>query len=111
VVCLVYVDITLFFAQNDKDITEAIDGLIAAGMELEVEEDVTGFLRVHIDHRKDGSIHLTQTGLINRFLKCLNIGDLPAKQKPAEYSCLGKDPDGCPPQGTYSYPSAIGIAQ
>jgi hypothetical protein len=111
VVCLVYVDDTLFFAENEDDITEAIDGLIAAGMELEVEEDVAGFLGVHIDRRKDGSIHLTQTGLIDRLLKALNIGDLPAKRTPAEYGCLGKDPDGDPPQATYSYPSVIGMAQ
>jgi hypothetical protein len=111
VVCLVYVDDTLFFAENEEDITEAIEALIASGMELEVEEDVAGFLGVHIDRRKDGSIYLTQTGLIDRFLQCLNIGDLPAKRTPAEYGCLGKDANGDPPQGTYSYPSAIGMAQ
>jgi hypothetical protein len=60
VVCLVYVDDTLFFAKNDKDITEVIKGLMKAGMELEVKEDVAGFLGVHIDHRKDRTIHLTQ---------------------------------------------------
>jgi hypothetical protein len=111
VVCLVYVDDTLFFAQNEEDITEAIDGLIAAGMELEVEEDVAGFLGVHIDRRKDGSIHLTQTGLTDRLIRALNIGDLPAKRTPAEYGCLGKDAKGNPPQGTYSYPLVIGMAQ
>jgi hypothetical protein len=111
VVCLVYVDDTLFFAENDEDITEVIKNLQEAGMELEVEDDVAGFLGVHIDRRKDGTIHLTQTGLIDRFIKCLNIGDLPEKRTPAEYGCLGKDEDGDPPQGTYSYPSAIGMVQ
>jgi hypothetical protein len=82
-----------------------------AGMELEVEEDVAGFLGVHIDRQKDGTIHLTQRGLIDRLIKTLNIGDLPSKQTPAEYGCLGKDAGGDPPQGTYSYPSAIGMAQ
>jgi hypothetical protein len=33
VVCLVYVDDTLFFAENDDGITKAINGLIAAGMD------------------------------------------------------------------------------
>jgi hypothetical protein len=49
-VCLVYVDDTLFFAEKDEDITEVIEGLMNAGMELEVREDVAGFLGVHIDH-------------------------------------------------------------
>jgi hypothetical protein len=71
----------MFFAQNKEDITEGIDRLIAASsMELEVKEDITGFLGVHIDCQKDGSIHLTQTGgLINHLIKALYIGDLPAK--------------------------------
>jgi hypothetical protein len=66
VACLVYVNDTLFFAENEEDITEAIDGLvlIAPGVELEVKEDVAGFFGVHIDHQKYGSIHQTQTGLI-----------------------------------------------
>jgi hypothetical protein len=64
VVCLVYVDDTLFFAENDEDITAVIESPKKAGMELEVEDDVAGFLGVHIDRRKDGTIHLTQTGLL-----------------------------------------------
>jgi hypothetical protein len=50
VACLVYVDNTLFFAENDEDITKVIAGLIKARMELEVEEVVARFLGVHIDH-------------------------------------------------------------
>jgi hypothetical protein len=34
-------------------------------MELKEEDDVAGFLGVHIDCRPDGTIHLTQKGLIN----------------------------------------------
>jgi hypothetical protein len=98
-------------AQNKEDIIEAIDGLIAAGMELEVKGDVAGFLGMHIDHCKDGSIHLTQTGLIDCFIKALNLGNLPAKGTPAEDGCLGKDATGDYPQGTYSYPSAVGMVQ
>jgi hypothetical protein len=49
--------------------------------------------------------------LTDRLIKALNIGDLPAKRTPAEYGCLGKDAEGDPPQGTYSYPSVIGMAQ
>jgi hypothetical protein len=105
VICLVYVDNTLFFAQNDEDINEAIKGLMNAGMELEVEDNVASFLGVHINRQKDGSMHLTQTGLIHRLIKALHIGDLPAKQMPTKYRCLGANKLGDLPQGTYSYPS------
>jgi hypothetical protein len=81
-------------------------------MELEVEDDVAGFLGVHIDCQKDGSIHLTQTGLIDRMIKALNIGDLPAKQTPAKDGYLEANKLGDPLQGTtYSYPSVIGMVQ
>jgi hypothetical protein len=100
-----------FFAENDKDITEVIEALKKAGMELKVEDDVAGFLGVHIDRRKDETIHLTQTGLIDCLIKALNIGDLPEKRTPAEIGCLGKDEFGDPPQGTYNYPSCIGMVQ
>jgi hypothetical protein len=111
VVCLVYVDDTLLFAKDMKDIDDIIAALEAAGMELEVEDDVAGFLGVHIDRRDDGTIHLTQKGLIARIIQALNIGDLPSKRTPAELGCLGSDPEGDPPASTYSYPSVIGMLQ
>jgi histone deacetylase 1/2 len=111
VVCLVYVDDTLLFAKDMKDIDDIIAALQAAGMELEVEDDVAGFLGVHIDRRDDGTIHLTQKGLIARIIQALNIGDLSSKHTPAEQGCLGSDPEGDPPNSTFSYPSVIGMLQ
>jgi hypothetical protein len=76
-------------------------------MELEVESDVAGFLGVLITKKSDGTIHLTQTGSIQRILAALNISDFSTKETPAEHGCLPIDKDGDPPQGTYSYPSVI----
>jgi hypothetical protein len=45
-------------------------------MELKEVDDVASFLGVHIDHPSGGTIHLTQKGLIDRFIKALNIRDL-----------------------------------
>lgn len=36
---------------------------------------------------------------------------LPIKLTPAEYGCLGSDPEGDPPQGTFNYASVIGMMQ
>ncbi len=91
VVCLVYVDDTLLYVENNmEDIDLAIKAIEDAGMHLEVEDDVAGFLGVLIDRKDDGTIHMTQTGLTDRIIKALNIGDLPMKRTPAEYGCLGK---------------------
>jgi hypothetical protein len=94
---------------------QAIDDCIAAlrnaGMGLEVEDDVAGFLGVHIDRKDDGIILMTQMGLTDQIVKALNIGDKPCKKTPAVYGCLGKDECGDPPQGTYNYASVIGQLQ
>jgi hypothetical protein len=108
VVCLVYVDDTLFYAQDQSDIDDVITNL-KTEMEVEEEDDVAGFLGVHIDRREDGTIHLTQKGLIDRIIKSLNIGDLPMKNTPSDYGCLGKDEHGDPPDSTFNYPSVIGM--
>jgi hypothetical protein len=110
VICLVYVDDTLFFAEEMSDIDDLIEDLEKT-MVLEVEDDVAGFLGVHIDRRDDGTINLTQTGLIERLITALNIADVRAKRTPAEVGCLGKDLDGDPCQSTSSYPSVIGQLQ
>ncbi len=111
VVCLVYVDDTLLYVEDMEDINVAIKAIEDAGMHLEVEDDVAGFLGVLIDLKNDGTIHMTQTGLTDRIIKALNTGHLPNKRTPAEYGCLGKNEFGDPPQGTYSYMSVIGMLQ
>jgi hypothetical protein len=108
VICLVYVDDTLFFGQNEEDIANLIADL-RTEMDFEEEDNVAGFLGVHIERRADGTIHLTQKGLIARIIKALNIGDQPTKRTPAEHGCLGKDEFGDPPDATFSYPSVIGM--
>ena len=109
VIALVYVDDTLFYARDPKDINAAIDGLRNLGMELEKEEDVAGFLGVHIDRRSDGTIKLTQKGLIKRIVDALNIAHLPTKRTPAKLGVLAADPKGEMPNGTFSYPSVLGM--
>ena len=62
VICLVYVDDTLFYARDKKDIGEVLAKLRDPhDMELEGENDVAGFLGVHINKKEDGSIELVQT--------------------------------------------------
>jgi hypothetical protein len=59
VICLVYVDNTLFFAQNKEDMATLIANL-RTEMDLEDEDD---------ERRPDGTIHLTQKGLIARIIQ------------------------------------------
>ena len=109
VIALIYVDDTLLFARDANDIQKVIDDLEALGMELQKEDDVAGFLGVHIERRSDGTIKLTQKGLIKRTIEALNIGHLPIKRTPAKLGVLANDPTGDPPNGTFSYPSVLGM--
>jgi hypothetical protein len=67
-------------------------------MDLEEEEDVTGFLGVHIKRNEsDGTIKLTQSGLIKHIVDTLNLHSQPRKLSPATPDPLVMDADGDPP--------------
>jgi hypothetical protein len=111
VICLVYVDDTLLYAKDDQDIKDAIQSLRDRGMELEDEDDASGFLGVDIRRNPNtGEITLSQPGLIKKILEDLQIDDLPAVDVPAT-ECLGKDPLGDPPQCAFNYATIIGKMQ
>ena len=58
VICLVYVDDTLFFSPKQEYIDEAITKLRDSGVTVEVEDDVAGFLGVHLE-RSGSQIKMT----------------------------------------------------
>jgi hypothetical protein len=108
---LVYVDDTLLFAKKMQDIEEVLAKLQDEphNMLLEEEDDVAGFLGVHIERDdKKGEVTLTQVGLIDRIIEALQIDELPPVGTPAD-DVLGKDLDGDPPDCAFNYPSVIGM--
>jgi hypothetical protein len=112
VICLVYVDDTLFFSPKEDFINEVIDQLSKADLDLEVKDSVAGFLGVHINRNTDtGTIKLTQSGLTKHIIEALNVGSLPRKFTPALKEPLVQDTHGDPPNGAYNYVSVIGMLQ
>ena len=112
VVCLVYVDDTLFFSPKEEYIDEIIAKLRADEMELEEESSVAGFLGVNMTYDKvRNTVTLTQEGLTKRIIEALNIEHMPKKETPAIHEPLVKDESGDPPDGVYSYSSVIGMLQ
>ena len=95
VICLVYVDDTLFFSPNKEQIDQSIQSLKDSGVSVEIEDSVAGFLGVHIE-KQDESIKLTQKGLCKRIIEALHVSSLPIKHTPAAKDLLGKEPDGDP---------------
>jgi hypothetical protein len=115
VICLVYVDDTLFFSPKQEYIQQAIDALRnERGMTLEEEDSVSGFLGVHLDHDNEkGTSTLTQKGLTERIINALSIDHLPSVRTPAVpgVTLPSHELDGDPPTQVYSYPSVIGMLQ
>ena len=79
-------------------------------MVLEEEEDVAGFLGVHIERDEaKGTIKLTQKGLTQRIIEALCIEDLPAVETPAsdpEQDITQPEPDASvPPAKKSSQPN------
>jgi Reverse transcriptase (RNA-dependent DNA polymerase) len=113
VICIVYVDDCLWFSPRKEWIDEVLETLKnRENVELEVESSVAGFLGVHMErNEKEGTVTLTQSGLIKRVITALGVGDLPRKFTPASRVPLSADKEGDPPQGTYSYASVIGMLQ
>ena len=110
VICLIYVDDTLLYLPKKEYIDEVLAKL-RQSMALEEEDDVAGFLGVHIKHQGDGSIVLTQQGLIDRIVAALGVGSMPTKQTPEEFGCLPADKEGEFAQGKCKYSSVIGMMQ
>lgn len=112
VICLVYVDDTLFYSPKEEYINQVIQQLRDADMELEVEGEVAGFLGVHIKRDAvDGSILLSQAGLVKRIVDAIGVAHLPTKSTPTTGIPLVKDTDGDPATGTFNYRSVIGMLQ
>jgi len=89
VVAITFVDDTLFWAKDEKDLTSVMVALRNAkeyGLLLENEGDAAGFLGVDLK-KENGQIVMTQTGLIDRIISALGLegGDIRPKLTPAEH--------------------------
>ena len=114
VICLVYVDDCLFFAKDGKKIDRVIERMKDEkeghrGFDLNVEDDFAGFLGILINRKDDGTIELTQTGLINKILKIMGLENSREWSTPADIKPLSKDENGAPCSEPWSYASIVGL--
>ena len=108
VICVTYVDDTLFFARDMKDIDDVIEKLrTQQNMSLDVEDDLAGFLGVQVKRdTASGKTTMTQAGLTNRIIEALKCKNLPDVDTPADV-VLGKDEFGNPATCDFNYASVI----
>jgi hypothetical protein len=61
-------------------------------MTIKAEDDVAGFLGVHMKQADNGTTTLTQKGLIDQFINAFGVEGLPMKHTPAEMETQRKVP-------------------
>ena len=108
VICLAYyIDDCIMISAEMSNINQVLKKLKKLNMELEEEDNITGFLGVHIEQTHD-QVKLTQKGLTQQIINVLQVNDLPAVDTPADH-VLGKDANGDPPNCAFNYASIIGM--
>ena len=107
-IIVLYVDDAGIGAANPADIDSLIQQLRGLGFELKKEGDFTEFLGIKLDKQENGSINLTQSGLINKILESSDMVDCRPNRLPAT-GPLGSDPLGPPMSDTWNYRSIVGM--
>jgi hypothetical protein len=101
-----YVDDGIIISNNNNDnaIERFITKLKDLGFYLGKESDYAGYLGVEIKPQDDGSIHLTQTGLIDRILSDLGLSDSTSIKHVPAVDILSSHKESEPLSGLYNYP-------
>ena len=105
---MLYVDDAGIGAANPADIDELIEQLRNLGFDLKKEGNFTEFLGIKLETREDGSIELTQKGLITKILEATGLVDCRPNYLPAT-APLGSDPDGPAMTESWNYRSIVGM--
>jgi hypothetical protein len=111
IVYILYTDDSILMGPDPKELDNLIDKMKATKLELTVEGDISDFLGVKIDYKRDGTIHLTQPLLINSILHELQLDKPNTKIKTtpaASTKILSALPDSEPFDGHFHYRRIIG---
>ena len=111
IMVLNYCDDQIWLSPDNALIESYVKKLQAIGYDLTLEDkgdNVFGFLGIKI-HQKNGTIEMTQTGLIDKVISYLGMTNASPKDSPTAVEPLGADKNGAPFKEEWSYPAAIGM--
>jgi hypothetical protein len=112
VICLVYVDDTLFVYKSPEEVDILTNKMKALGMLFNEESNVAGYLGVLLDRDPvNDTITLRQSGLSQQIVEALHLdNDIPSLRTPTD-SYLPIDDDGECAHELYNYASIAGMIQ
>ena len=106
---IVYVDDMGVAAEREELIDELITHLRQKGLDLQREGTFEDYLGIRFTTLPNGSIHMTQSGLIQKIIKATGMEQCNLNKVPAHKSQLGKDVDGEPMNDDFNYRSVVGM--
>lgn len=102
-------DDCVFSSPDPAEIDSFIARLRGLGFELTREGSFSEFLGIKLTEHSNGTITLTQKGLIEKVLAATQMEDCNPNWTPASQLALGIDPDGPPMDEIWNYRSIIGM--
>lgn len=110
IICVVYVDDTLFYSKTNEKIDETISQLKKLNFDLTDEGDVDAFLGVKVEQNEDNSIKMSQPDLISRVIETLGLESSSKQHKtPAVSPPLHAYENGAEREEKWNYRSVIGM--
>ena len=109
IICLCYIDDCIFFSKDNEQLEKEVQDIKDAELDLNAEDDVAGFLGVLLTRNEDGTILLTQTGLIQRILDAMGLENCNSTRIPAQQAALPLDKEGENLTEPYNYASIVGM--
>jgi hypothetical protein len=107
---VVYVDDVGISAKHKTDVDQMVGRLRKKGFELTREGTFSEFLGIKFEKNSDdGSINMTQKGLIAKIIEAAGMTDCNPNWTPASTTPIGSDPDGEPMSESWNYRSIIGM--
>ena len=104
-----YVDDFGISAESSEDIDRFVTSLQELGLELTRESSFSEFLGIKFTTHKDGSIEMTQPGLIKKILEATDMTEAKANRLPYPPTLLSKDLKGEPYTEKWNYLSILGM--
>ena len=86
-----------------------IKALHKAGFELTFEGSFSEFLGIKFTVNSNGTITMTQKGLIDKIIKATGLENCNPNWTPTTQVALGLDPEGKSMNEEWSYPSIVGM--
>ena len=100
---VIYVDDLGIAAPSKAIIDDFIAKLRERGFELTQEESFSEYLGIKFSKHDDGSLEMTQKGLIEKILKTAGMENCNPNHTPAILTALGDDPKGPQMEESWNY--------